>query len=90
MRDNNGVPAKVKSNVGRGSVERGGGMVGTDADSWNGGKNLFNKRAGSEMDNGGTGGPVLGHAGTEKNMGGVGDYGMDADKNQKGYFGTEH
>lgn len=87
-RDNNGVPVKVTNNAGQGSVNRGGGMVGKDADSWNGGQNIHDKRTGTMADMASHHGPK-GSSGTVKDMGGVGDYGQDANMHKKGFFGDK-
>ncbi len=93
-RDNNGVQSNVTHNAGVGSVERGGGQAGQEADSWNGGKNLHGKRTGTEEDmskvRSSQGCQIQAGPGKEKDMGGVGDYGQNADEHKKGFFGTTH
>jgi hypothetical protein len=81
MRENNGVKSKITENAGQGSIERGGGMAGKSVDQSQQ-RGAFKVEGSDEhqriemKDNGGVGGEVTHNKrlGTEKDMGGVGDY----------------
>ena len=75
-RDNNGVKSKVTNDVGRGSIERGGGMAGKERGM--GGReglyenqNVMPRTEDQSQQRGLTSYPKI--SPTEKNMGGVGD-----------------
>lgn len=89
-RDNGGIKAKVTTNAGQGAVERGGGQSGITVDmTTRKGTNPAIPANPVMADMASHHGP-RGSSGTDKNMGGVGDYGQDANQHQKGYFGGNH
>lgn len=83
-RDNNGVPRKVTSYANAGDN---GGQAGTTRDNGGAPNQMSANPVMSDMAS--HHGPK-GSSGTVKDMGGVGDYGQDANMHKKGFFGDAH
>lgn len=83
-RDNNGVARKVTNFANAGD---GGGQAGNTRDNGGAANQMSANAVMADMAS--HHGPK-GSSGTVKDMGGVGDYGQDANMHQKGFFGTQH